>query len=497
MVQKQFLHELLKEDQEPFLLKNYLADRRSQLKNTSPAADLQLRKRKPDIVRETSTSRSSILCKNACFFSFQNSPDVRKSPFFEFPSPVKSPCRSPTGAVFLHIPSRTAALLVEAAIRIQKQQQSKPKAHSAKNVGLGRLGSVLRRLKDRSKSKSRVIGDNHDFKVTGENATLLDKEDVEESIRISCCCSNRRLSSANWTENNEDKSSSSCGSECSNEITGDFCPSPFRFNLHQCPSSSGRRTPDFHSPAVSPSRRINQEKENYRSRNPVNVQGAEEDDEEQCSPVSVLDPVYEQDDCREAGDTDEDDHHHHLECTYENVQRAKQQLLYRLQRFEQLAELDPVELERNLLELEGSDDGDQGKREASDGDKPLSLYDKQIVETILSTQGSSPRCRSGIMSTDMRKLVSDLIVEEKSENVKPCDSEAVITGRVSNRLDSWREVESNTIDMMIGFDFKREFGQWTGFDEQAKEISAEIGVAIYGQLVEELSDDLLDMNSRR
>ncbi|KAL6574953.1 hypothetical protein OROMI_012238 [Orobanche minor] len=478
MVQKQFLHELLKEDQEPFHLKNYIADRRSQLKNTSPAADLQLRKRKPDIVRETSTSRSSILCKHACFFSFQNSPDVRKSPFFEFPSPAKSPCRSPNGAVFLHIPSRTAALLVEAAMRIQKQQQSKPKAHSAKNLGLGLLGSVLRRLKDGSKSKSRVIGDNNDFKVTEENATLLEKEeDVEESIRISCCCSNRRLSSANWTESNEDKSTSSCGSDCSDEITGDFCPSPFRFNLHQCPSSSGRRTPDFHSPAVSPSRRINQEKENYSSRNPVNVQGDEkEDDEEQCSPVSVLDPVYEQDDCREAGDTDEDDHHH-LECTYENVQRAKQQLLYRLQRFEQLAELDPIELERDLME--GSDDGERGKRDASDGDRQLSLY------------------RSGIMPTDMRRLLSDLIVEEKGETVKSCNNEAVvITGRISNRLDSWREVESNTIDMMIGFDFKREFGEWTRFDEQAEEISAEIGVAIYGQLVEELSDELFDMNSR-
>ncbi|KAL6507850.1 hypothetical protein OROGR_024045 [Orobanche gracilis] len=493
MVQKQFLHELLKEDQEPFRLKNYIADRRSQLRGTSPASDLQLWKRKSNIVRETSTSRSSILCKHACFFSFQNSPDVRKSPFFEFSSPAKSPCMSPTGAVYLHIPSRTAALLVEAAIRIQKQQQSKPKAHSAKNVGLGLLGSVLRRLKDGSKSRSRVIGDNNDFEVTRENATLLEKEeDAEESIRISCC-SNRRPSSADWTENNEDKSTSSCGSECSDEITGDFCPSPFRFNLNRCPSSSGHRTPDFPSPTDSPRRRVNQEKENYRSRNPVNVQGDEEEVEEQCSPVSVLDPVYEQDDCREAGDTDEDDHHHHhLECTYGNGQRAKQQLLYRLHGFEQLAELVPIEPKRNLLE--GSDNGDQGEREVWDGDMHSSLYGKQIVETILSTQGSSsPRCRSGIMSTDMRRLVSDLIVEESGGTVKSWDNETVITGRISNRLDSWREVESNTIDMMIGFDFKRESGQWTRLDDQAEEISAGIGVAIYGQLVEELSDELFNM----
>ncbi|KAL0309573.1 UNVERIFIED_CONTAM: hypothetical protein Sradi_5899600 [Sesamum radiatum] len=200
MAHKQVLHELLKEDQEPFHLKSYIADRQSRLKNPSSATTLQLRKRRP-LVPETSAKRSN-LCKHACFFSFQNSPDVRKSPFLEFPSPAKSPCKSPNRAVFLHIPSRTAALLLEAAMRIQKQQQAKPKSQS-KNVGFGLLGSFLKRLKDRSKNKRRAIGDN-DVKVSsGGNATTVE-EKVEETIRISCSCSNRRLSSADWTENNED-----------------------------------------------------------------------------------------------------------------------------------------------------------------------------------------------------------------------------------------------------------------------------------------------------
>lgn len=264
MAHKQLLHELLKENQEPFHLKSYIADRRSHLKKPSPTTTLQLKKRKP-IVHETTTKRTN-LCKHACFFSFQNSPDVRKSPFFDFPSPAKSPCKSPNGAVFLHIPSRTAALLVEAAMRIQKQQQSKPKAH----VGLGLFGSFLKRLKDRSKSKKRAIEDNDLQKVSGENATRLE-EKVEQTIRISCSCSNRGLSSADWTENNEDKSldfeasTSSCVSECSEEINGDFalsetrfCLSPFRFSLYKSPSTSGRRTPEFCSPAASPSRHVKQ-----------------------------------------------------------------------------------------------------------------------------------------------------------------------------------------------------------------------------------------------
>ncbi|KAI3473332.1 hypothetical protein Pfo_030623 [Paulownia fortunei] len=499
MAHKQLLQELLKEDQEPFHLKSYIADRRSQLKNPSPTTTLQLKKRKP-IVHETSTNRST-LCKHACFFSFQNSPDVRKSPFLDFPSPAKSPCKSPNGAVFLHIPSRTAALLVEAAMRIQKQQQSKPKAQS-KNVGFGLFGSFLKRLKDRSKNKRRAIGD--DLKVSGKNVTELE-EKLEETIRISCSCSNRRLSSANWTENNEDKSldfgasTSSCGSECSEEINGEFalsetrfCSSPFRFSLHKSPSSSGRRTPDFCSPAASPTRHANQEKENHESRNSDNVQGEEEEEKEQCSPVSVLDPPF-QDDGRESGDAEEDDYDR--ECSYENVQRAKQQLLYRLRRFEELAKLDPIELERKLME--GSDDEDEGEREESEGDEPLSAYRKQSVETFVSQvfNQSSLKYHSRNMSTDMKRLVSDLIVEEKSEMIHSGNNE-VVMGRICNRLDSWKEVEFDTIDMMIGLDFKREFDGWTKFREEVEETAAEIELAVYGLLVEELSEELFYMDGQ-
>lgn len=48
------------------------------------------------------------------------------------------------------------------------------------------------------------------------------------------------------------------------------------------------------------------------------MQVDEEEDKEQCSPVSVLDPPFE-DDGRESGDADEDDYDHDLECCYENV----------------------------------------------------------------------------------------------------------------------------------------------------------------------------------
>lgn len=53
-------------------------------------------------------------------------------------------------------------------------------------------------------------------------------------------------------------------------------------------------------------------------RNSDNAQGEEEEEKEQCSPVSVLDPPFDEDDGRESHDAEEDDFD--MECSYENVQ---------------------------------------------------------------------------------------------------------------------------------------------------------------------------------
>jgi hypothetical protein len=84
------------------------------LKSHSLKTHLQVKKRKP--ISETPSFPGN-LCKNACFFSFQNSPNLRKSQLFDFSSPAKSPCRSPN-SIFLQIPARTATLLLEAAMQM-------------------------------------------------------------------------------------------------------------------------------------------------------------------------------------------------------------------------------------------------------------------------------------------------------------------------------------------------------------------------------------------
>lgn len=537
MAAQKHLHELLKEDQEPFHLKKYIAARRCQLKgsNNPPpktaSTSLQLKKSKPII--ETTSVNKSRLCRHACFLSFHGSPvDPRKSPLLELhPSPAKSPCRrNQTGTVFLHIPARTAALLLEAAMRIQKQQPSsssslaKPKSHQVRNKGLGLFSSILKKLKDRNKSSKDGIRD-AEFKIRrksdakmGENAAAMASTNNEVGP-FSCSCNNSRLSSARWSESNEDSksldmetSTSGCRSEedlndrdmvfvAQQSLNGGcascdnlFCSSPFRFSLQRSPSFGGSRTPDFSTPAASPSRHKEEDKkktyEGNGYENSTKLE-EEEDEKEQCSPVSVLDPPF-QDEDEEDEDHEEDEEDYDLECSFAIVQKAKEQLLYKLQRFEKLAELDPVELEKRMMEqLDDEDENEEEEEEEKCVDNDLlPLYRGCSLESFVGDvcrKSSLPNRRK--IPADMKRLLSDLISEEKRE-IKSSDNREIVVGRVCKKLDSWKEVESNTIDMMVELDFRSEFDLWKRFQEQREETAMEIEIAIFGFLVDEILEEL-------
>ncbi|KAI8013053.1 hypothetical protein LOK49_LG05G00899 [Camellia lanceoleosa] len=483
MMSRKHLHEILKEDQEPFLLKDYIADRRSQLIKRPM-------KRKP-IVESSISKRGTSLCKQSCFFSFHDSP-VKKSP-----------CKSPN-TVRLHVPPRTSALLLEAAMRIHKHS-SKPKTQ-IRNVGFGLFASILKRLSGMNKSRNREIAK----KSAGKSEKL--QENVEKSVfemgLVCSCSSNSRRERALWSESNEEKSLDleTCSSFRSEDLghiesvaqpieNGDFsfcekhfCSSPlspFRFSLQKSPSS-GHRTPNFSSPATSPIHPNNQE-ENCEVKSIQEIE--EEEEREQCSPVSVLDPPFEddEDDGHEYEDEDEDSYD--VECSYAIVQRAQRQLLHKLRRFEKLAELDPIELEKRLLEEQEDEDLEE-EEECEDGDLLLLCSEKDVdwfVREVL--------CKSGLnlskVSADMKMLVLDLIAEEKRGESEIEDGEVVVK-RVCERLDSWKEVEPNTIDMMVELDFRREIDGWKRNDqEQLRGTAMEIEIAIFGLLVEELSEELL------
>ncbi|KAK4377746.1 hypothetical protein RND71_004042 [Anisodus tanguticus] len=384
MAQKH-LHELLKEDQEPF----YIATKTSLV---------QIKKQKPIIQNQTSST--SKLCKNTCFFSFNDSPEVRESPLY-----MKSP---ENGKVFLHVPARTATLLLEAAMRIQKQQSSSKPKTQIKKVKFGVFGSILKKLKDRHSKKN------------GENI-----------VRISTTAETRNAYEEKF--NDDDFGS---------------CPlSPFRFSLQRC-SSSGDVMPEFTSPAGSPVRHKKEDIENYETialASHDKLEEEEDDDEkEQCSPVSVLDPPFDQEeDGHEDGDEDEEEDCD-FDCSYGLVQRAQQQLLYKLRRFEKLTVLDPIELEKLLLEDPAEDD-----------------KDFQVL---------------------------DLNSEETSE-VKSLNYGEAVFGRECKRLDSSQELRSNTINMMI----KSEFDEWNKFQEQREETAIEFSCSIFALLIEELGEELIHL----
>ncbi|OIV92191.1 hypothetical protein TanjilG_30899 [Lupinus angustifolius] len=508
MMAQKYLHELLEEDQEPFFLNKYISEKRSQIKT-------QISPRKKHKPLQHNSNFPTNLCKNVCLFSFPDTttPDLRKSPLFEFQSPSATKTKSP---IKFHIPSRTANLLLEAALKIQKHS-SKTKTQNKSN-GFGLLGSLFKRLTHRNQKRKEIEGSHVNLSVKdilkwesrkNSNGCMKEQENLD-------FCNGRR--SAVWSESNEDKSldmetSSSSSSRhcdddselqeiefvtnqkhdiecvCFHDING-FCNSPFRFVLQRSPSSD-RHTPDLPSPAQSPGRHIKEDKES-------NGGEEEEEDKEQCSPVCVLDPPFEDDDEGQGNeeeeendddDDDDDEESSDLRCSYAIMQRAKQQLLYKLHRFEKLAELDPVELEKRMLEDEGEafmeEDDDH-----DDEDSEASYKENEFIELVFESMCHSSVHDKGQIPQELKKLVSDLIAEEYRE-LNSLENKEMVIRRVCKRLELWKEVECNTIDMMIEEDFSRENGEWKKNMVQVKEMAGELELAIFGFLVDEFSEELV------
>ena len=174
---------------------------------------------------------------------------------------------------------------------------------------------------------------------------------------------------------------------------------------------------------------------------------------------------------------------------------ARQQLLHKLRRFEKLADLDPIELERRMLEQEQDDDNDKNGicdlvEEEEFQHKSASLDSEMNVHGFLQEVLKSSFHNLRHIPEGMKRLVSDLIAEEETEQNCYIDRE-VVAKRVCKRLESWKEVESNTIDMMVEQDFRRELDGWKRNQEQIRETALEVEYAIFGLLMEELSEELV------
>ncbi|KAK7267927.1 hypothetical protein RIF29_20608 [Crotalaria pallida] len=525
MAQRHLLHELLKEDQEPFFLKSYISDKLTQLKipnnnnSSNFISNLQLKKQKQQPIQQNTPKNFPLnLCKDACFPSLPNTtstPDIRKSPLFQFSSPAKSPCRSPN-TIFLHIPARTAAILLEAAAKILQKQSKTKTPNKSHRFGLY-LGSFFKRLTkqgSRSSKKGEIECNNNNAKVKdimrfdsfvnrrkASNGKRKLQENITNNVDVVvtgvCSCEvgfTCFYCNAVWSESKQDNNKSldmetlstrydSDDEERENTNGAFYCESPFHFVLQRSPSAaSGCQTPDFSSPVSTPSHRRTEDNECDGHDNLNKFQSSEEEEEEkeQCSPVSVLDPPFEDDyDYVHENDDEEDDFD--SECNYANVQRAKQQLLlYKLHRFVKLSDLDPLNLEKRMLDQEE----DKNDSETSSEEKEL----REVVFEIL--------CHSSVhdnklqVPEDLKRLVYDLIMEEGRELNFSKDRDMVIR-RVCRRLELWKEVESDTIHMMIEEDLSREKSGWKKNAEQIRDLAGELELSIFEFLVMEFSEELL------
>lgn len=156
-----------------------------------------------------------------------------------------------------------------------------------------------------------------------------------------------------------------------------------------------------------------------------------------------------------------------------------------MHKLRRLAELEPVELEKRMLE-ECDDDDLIEEEECDEVDESRSLYTEENVDELIREVSSrSNLCHLKKIPGDMKRLVLDLMAEEK---MKGLDNSNEVVNMVCKRLESWKEVESNTIDMMVELDLRRSEGDgWTNYVEEVAASAEDIDGAIFGLLVEELA----------
>ncbi|KAE9590066.1 hypothetical protein Lalb_Chr21g0315611 [Lupinus albus] len=163
--------------------------------------------------------------------------------------------------------------------------------------------------------------------------------------------------------------------------------------------------------------------------------------------------------------------------------------LYKFCRFELLAELDPLELEKIMLDKEKCENETFTEDDECDDDEFQSLCEeKELRELVLEILCHSSVHDKRHVPEDYRRLIFDLIMEEERK-VDSLEDRKMVIRRVCRRLELWKEVESNTIDMMIEEDFYRKECGWKKNALQIRDLVGEFELDILGFLVEEFSEE--------
>ncbi|KAL5748657.1 hypothetical protein ACOSQ2_025954 [Xanthoceras sorbifolium] len=291
--------------------------------------------------------------------------------------------------------------------------------------------------------------------------------------RVSISCSSSKSNSNSWTESDFTENtlqSSSGNSESSSENDAVESPNDVQSSVavsNQTGVSVGEDS-------------INCSEEN------TTKDWRNEEEKEQCSPVSVLDCPFEDD------ETDITSPFHqrlaHMEGT-------KQKLMQKLRRFESLARLEPVDLEKRITSSEFDDDDSAETPVQFNKENETEKRAEWLVKEIKSTTPSNNILLSksdNLLSDFFREMIEDQNQNDKNLN-KRSDTDMLkaaqdwIYRKSEETFVGW-EVEGGREGYLRDIETN---GRWkNNVNEEKQELGLALEVEVFASLVNELVIDL-------
>ncbi|KAJ4956870.1 hypothetical protein NE237_013653 [Protea cynaroides] len=204
-------------------------------------------------------------------------------------------------------------------------------------------------------------------------------------------------------------------------------------------------------------------------------------EKEQFSPVSVLDFPDEEDDDDDGGETEMPSSFHQ---SLANMERKKQKLMQNIRRFESLAQLEPVDLDKRivLLEKDDSDESSEGEEQEGEDELEAKMAEEKSIELLKLVKPTS--------SGNLDSVLLDFFKERIMGRINEGDyKELMKVGRDWMSDDMVLDLEYNRESYVTEMD--NEGGRWRKFEEEQAELAAEVERLVLGSLVDELLVDLL------
>ncbi|EEF51088.1 uncharacterized protein LOC8265402 [Ricinus communis] len=224
---------------------------------------------------------------------------------------------------------------------------------------------------------------------------------------------------------------------------------------------------------------------------PVAKEWANEEDKEQFSPVSVLD-------CPFQDEAEEEDNGCPFQRRLDHVEGAKQKLLAKIRSFESLAQLNPVNLEKQI-ELAGCEDDESIKSTIQTRSLSIDVKEERAQELLELVKTTLPSSNSLISNAE--SVLLDFFREKILENNA---SSSMVKGskEFKQELEAIQDwLNGNPQEMFLGWEVKEsrhiyvkemeKSRKWRNLSEEKEELILEFELEIFTSLVNEALFDLL------